>query len=268
MTVPHSFAVTAEESVRSFFRDSSKVIPVRFLPEDNHSQDSLKLAVFPNNGPVPSVDDTGMWKVSVEEFYTGRHPYTVSFIFSDVLDDLEGKRKKAGYVPLTDSLLTQDNLTAFRKKQYAGLSELANLTADDIGSFELILKTEGFIHGTNVLTENEMDPLKNGSLSMKDILSLREDVWDEIISRIHPGSMAGSGFALKVMEETRKGLYARRYHGIPEETERLLKEIGISENTLSQMKHILYMFPRSHCIEYILIGLETEYFNGKGLGIS
>ena len=73
-----------------------------------------------------------------------------------------------------------------------------------------------------------------------------------IVSHMQENSAAGLGFALKVMEEARKGYYYGKLNGIPDDTLRLLREINIPEWCITQLSQITYMFPRAHCIELLI----------------
>ena len=126
------------------------------------------------------------------------------------------------------------------------------------GNFTELAIAVGLFHSTCVWKENQEKLYLNGEICLKDLLVFREDVYDLVSAATRSFTHSGNGLELRVMENVRKGHYA--FRGMPENEERLLKEIGISKLHIEIMKNTGYMFPKAHCISELQIELKLIWF--------
>lgn len=109
-----------------------------------------------------------------------------------------------------------------------------------------LIQIPGLCHGTGVWRGNGEELAKAG-LPLGSLTAYRDDVFRCIQERMPPGS--GSGLAYHVMEEVRRGAYAR--HGIPADIRQQLLGLGVEERLIEAFGKIGYLFPRAHGITHV-----------------
>ena len=65
------------------------------------------------------------------------------------------------------------------------------------------------------------------------------------------------GLALQVMDRGRKGLFSLR--GMPENIEKYLLTLGLPDWFLGYLKQVKYLFPKGHCVAFLVIDLMHEW---------
>ena len=111
------------------------------------------------------------------------------------------------------------------------------------GSFRELIQIAGLAHGTGVWLDNGKSLIESGH-SVADVIAYRDDVFHCIRDQLLARGMAGTGFACKVTEETRRGIYAR--DGIPDHIRLLLQSIGVEDWLIGSIGKIRYLFPKAH----------------------
>lgn len=110
-------------------------------------------------------------------------------------------------------------------------------------SFGDLLKLDGLAHATGAFEDNA-DVLLSKGHKLKDTLAFREDVFDYIRIKCLNKNISDIGIPLKIMEDVRKGIYARK--GLPEEIRTLLVNIECEEWFIESIQKIKYLFPKAH----------------------
>jgi len=117
-----------------------------------------------------------------------------------------------------------------------------------VTSFHDLIKLAGLCHGTGVWDDNAHEWIQHG-ISLGDVLAYRDDVFLYLQDRMTNANITDMGFAYKIMEDTRKGIYAR--NGIPEETRQQLCALDVDAWFLDSITKIRYMFPKAHGLLYV-----------------
>jgi len=117
------------------------------------------------------------------------------------------------------------------------------------GCFSEILKVQGLQHSIDAWEENQEPLWDKEILNAGELLAFREDVFEAVSDAMGDSRYVGSGFALHIMEQMRKGRLSQ--NEMPEETEALLMKMGIPGWKIEVMKKTFHLFPRAHGISYL-----------------
>ncbi|HEY5560155.1 MAG TPA: PolC-type DNA polymerase III [Clostridiaceae bacterium] len=180
-----------------------------------------------------------------------------------VLQDLTGIDPKT--VPLVDekvmSLFTSPDALGVTKEELNceigtyGLPEFGTkfvrqmLLDTKPKTFTDLVNISGLSHGTDVWLNNAQYYIKNGNTTLKDCISLRDDI---MIYLMHRGLPPKISFT--IMEKVRKG------KGLNEEDIKIMKENDVPDWYIESCKKIKYMFPKGHAVAYVMMALRIAYF--------
>lgn len=112
-----------------------------------------------------------------------------------------------------------------------------------------LVRISGFSHGTNVWLNNAQEFIRNGTATMKDAISTRDDIMNYLILKGVP-----NGKAFKIMEKVRKG------KGVSEENVEIMKEHDVPDWYIESCQRISYMFPRAHAVAYVIMSYRIAYY--------
>ncbi len=116
-------------------------------------------------------------------------------------------------------------------------------------TFDELLRISGLSHGTNVWLNNAKDYIESGDATLKDVISVRDDIMTFLIQKgIEPQQ------AFKMSESVRKG------KGLKPEWEEEMRSHGIKEWYIESCKKIQYMFPRAHAAAYVMMAYRIAWF--------
>ena len=115
--------------------------------------------------------------------------------------------------------------------------------------FADLVRISGFSHGTDVWINNAQDFIRDGSATMKDAISTRDDIMNYLILKGLPNKTA-----FKIMEKVRKG------KGITEEEAELMEENDVPEWYIESCRRIKYMFPKAHAVAYVMMSYRIAYY--------
>jgi DNA polymerase-3 subunit alpha (Gram-positive type) len=116
-------------------------------------------------------------------------------------------------------------------------------------SFADLVRISGFSHGTDVWINNAQDFIRNGSATMKDAISTRDDIMNYLILKGLPHKIA-----FKIMENVRKG------RGITTEEAELMTKHNVPEWYIESCRRIKYMFPKAHAVAYVMMSYRIAYY--------
>ncbi|WP_406617157.1 PolC-type DNA polymerase III [Mycoplasmopsis adleri] len=116
-------------------------------------------------------------------------------------------------------------------------------------SFADLISICGLSHGTNVWLHNAQNLILKQGLSLKEVISCRDDIMimliDQGVDRL---------FSFNVMEKVRKG------KGLNEEEVAKLREHKVPEWKIDSMQKIEYMFPKAHAVAYATMAWWIAWF--------
>ena len=114
--------------------------------------------------------------------------------------------------------------------------------------FSDLVRISGFSHGTNVWLDNAQELIRNGTSTLADAISARDDI---MMYLIHKGIDPLLSF--KTMENVRKG------RGIKPDVIEKLKQGGIPDWYITSCLKIKYLFPRAHATAYVMMAYRIAF---------
>ncbi len=149
---------------------------------------------------------------------------------------------------------TKDVLREFQSGNTDGITEFkATFAKHMLGkvcprSFRDLINITGLSHGTGAWYDNTDKMIEQG-LSVDKTIAYRDDVFNYIQEKMISKGLTDTGFAYKVMEDTRRGIYAK--NGVPDDIKTQLKSIGADDRFVVSIGKIKYLFQKGHGVTYI-----------------
>jgi len=116
-------------------------------------------------------------------------------------------------------------------------------------TFAELVRISGLSHGTDVWINNAQEFVLNGTTTLKNVISTRDDI---MMYLIHQGLPKEQSF--KIMEDVRKG------KGLKPEYVELMQSFDVPEWYIESCRRIKYMFPKAHAVAYVLMSFRIAYF--------
>jgi DNA polymerase-3 subunit alpha (Gram-positive type) len=116
-------------------------------------------------------------------------------------------------------------------------------------TFAELVRISGLSHGTDVWLNNAQDLIKNGTTTLKGVISTRDDI---MLFLMYKGVQPKTSF--KIAENVRKG------KGLTPEFEEAMKEQSIPEWYIQSCKTVKYLFPKAHATAYVMMSFRIAYF--------
>ena len=145
-----------------------------------------------------------------------------------------------------------DSIPEFRTNFYKDMAEEVSPN-----SFHDLIQIAGLSHGTGVWINNA-EELVNQGIPVRNVIAYRDDVFNHIAQHMLRKGIANTGYAYKIMEDTRRGVYARG--GVSEEMKKQLKDIGIEDWFIDSIEKIQYLFPKAHGVTYVKLAATLMWY--------
>lgn len=112
-----------------------------------------------------------------------------------------------------------------------------------------LVKMAGFAHGTNVWTGNAQELIRQGTATIDEVISARDDIMNYLILKGIDNSTA-----FKIMETVRKN------RPLSDEQLALMTEHGVPDWYVWSCKTLEYLFPRAHSVAYVMMSIRMAWF--------
>ena len=257
--IAESFKDTALKIIENHYADQYNMIP--YQDEVSRGDDYV---LIPKEDGIPTLDQEGLWHTSAKELYDSGYRL-VKLRCQEIKEQLKAYCLSTGTEPDIYDLQIAPIFQAVKEKlekqiqeeepsdpeQYAAKPLLA---AEEL-NFSLLVRMKGYLLAAYA---KDNPALNEEGTKYSSIFTCREDVWDLVSPAILPEYGVSKDFAEKVMRYTRMGAYT--YDRMDEGTETLLRELGISDFWITQMKETFYLSSKAMIIERLLDDMELAWY--------
>ncbi len=115
--------------------------------------------------------------------------------------------------------------------------------------FADLVRISGFSHGTDVWLNNAQDYIRDGTATMREVISTRDDIMNFLMLK---GIENKTSF--QIMEDVRKNRPLK-----PEQLE-IMKSHGVPDWYVDSCIKIQYMFPRAHAVAYVMMSFRMAWY--------
>ncbi|MBR4054447.1 MAG: helix-turn-helix domain-containing protein [Clostridia bacterium] len=124
-------------------------------------------------------------------------------------------------------------------------------------SFSDLIRLLGLAHGTGTWQDNGEDLVRQGN-PLEELVAYRDDVFLAVRKTLAEKGIHDTGYAYKLMEDTRKGRYARS--GLPAAERKLMRACGLEEWFLESLCKIGYLFPKAFGVSRVEIAGKLMWY--------
>ncbi len=112
-----------------------------------------------------------------------------------------------------------------------------------------LVRISGLSHGTDVWLNNAQQLIENGTATLKEVISTRDDIF---IFLVHKGMAPNNAF--RIMERVRKG------KNLSEQDMEDMKSVNTPDWFIQACRKIKYMFPKAHAVAYVTMAFRIAYY--------
>ncbi len=145
-----------------------------------------------------------------------------------------------------------DGIPEFRTNFYKDIAEEISPN-----SFHDLIQIAGLSHGTGVWIDNAKELINQG-IPVSRLIAYRDDVFNHIEKHMLRKGMVNTGYAYKIMEDTRRGVYFRG--GVSDEMKKQLKGIEVEDWFIGSIGKIQYLFPKAHGVTYVRLAATLMWY--------
>jgi transcriptional regulator with XRE-family HTH domain len=252
--------------ISDYYRGIRQIVPTIFedrqQPGVEVTDFYYSMVLFPPHRETPPLSEDGFWHTRRDSVWKDKELQTITIIFGlPIRNQIQEQREKVKKRPNLDDLLTNSNMESLFRKGMETYPKMHALKPHSPIHFTDLLKATGFTHDTCVWEENAEQLYIDQVIDFPEVPAFREDIWNDIVTRLPAGYSGGIGLATTVMNNARRGKY--HSNGLDDDTRRFLLEIGLPDWYPAFLEKILYMFPKSHCIEMLLRSLEEIWLESE-----
>lgn len=159
-----------------------------------------------------------------------------------------------GIDPISISLDDKETLNMICSADTTGIPEFENEFVRNIilethpTTFEDLVRILGLVKGTDTWEDNAQDLIKNGTATLKEVITTRDDIMNYLIS-----IGIDDETAFKIMEFVRKGRARKENWQVEwEKFVRIMQEHNVSDWYIKSCEKISYLFPKAHSVGYVI----------------
>jgi len=116
-------------------------------------------------------------------------------------------------------------------------------------NFDGLVRISGLSHGTDVWLGNAAEIIKEGTATLNEVISARDDITMFLIAKGMEPSLS-----FKTSEAIRKG------KGIIPETVEIMKEHGVPDWYIESCQKIKYLYPKAHAVAYVMMAFRIAWY--------
>lgn len=255
LSVSHGLYRAVKEMIGTYFDGNTIVTLIR------KEHPKLETVVVVNE---EISDLTNGQELPFEEYYDRLRQYaTITVMINEELDSFRLLEEETKICFENVDFICQCVLEAFQKGNTEGIPEFRSDFLKDMmneispSTFNDLIQIAGLSHGTGVWFDNAQILIKGGK-SASEVISYRDDVFNYIQKKMEVKRISNTGYAYKIMEDTRRGIYAKS--GVSDEMKQQFSSLGIEDWFAESLKKIQYLFPRAHGIIYVKYALILMWY--------
>lgn len=246
LSVSHGLYKAVKELIRTYFCENTVVTLMR------KDRPNLETIVIINDDVS---DLTNGQELHFEEYYDRLRQYsTITLMINEDLDSFRLLEQETKSTFENVNFASSCVLEAFQNGNTDGIPEFRSGFFKDIvnevspENFNDLIQISGLSHGTGVWVDNAQALIKSGK-SVSEVISYRDDVFNYIQSKMEKQGISNTGYAYKIMEDVRRGVYAKG--GVSVEMNHQFSSLGIEDWFIRSIEKIQYLFPRAHGVMYV-----------------
>ena len=253
--IAKSFFDKAVEIIRRHYKRDYVLVP---FSTERSGSDTDSFVLIPKDRTLPVLDNNGIWQADMEDLYNSKYRI-IRLHCVEIKEQLRNYRLKTRVNPTIDNLLEETVLAVTQAQLTAKIVEEGGKPLKiDSFCFSTLLKTIGFLESE----QSEANPIfENREAKYSDVFTCREEVWELLHDSLKPEYGISMEFVRKVAHYTRMGAYTRNRMG--HDVEQVLRDLGISDHWITQMKETCFLRGKSDLINHLLDMMRLTWFELK-----
>ena len=178
--------------------------------------------------------------------------------YIDMILELE---KVTGVNPKTISFDDKETMKLIENADTLGVSEFNSSYVRKLifktkpTTFEDLIIVNEISRGTDVWYDNQEDLIKNGTITLKEVIACRDDIMNNLI-----GQGIEKEIAFYITESVRKGKVRKNKEEKWKEYKEIMKNHNVPDWYIKTCEKISFLFPRAHAINYVMNSFRIAYY--------